>query len=351
MKKRIVIFGYYGTNFGDLIMLDALVSQLRDHYDVSIVSYAKRPDYTYHTIPDVTFYYLPEYSFWGKIKLVTGLARKSAIFAWGGGTCFFDGGGTGAVKHFLLGYLCGVKIYYFGIGVGRCEKWTTKFNILVAYKLSKKVYVRDGRSFDIFSKMGNKNLFVCDDMVTGFSTVLPRSNSKDVFGKYILVAYRDISEFFGSEKNSQCIDDLCSSLWEYLRYEHDCSVLVMATDREVDLQSAEKIYHKLCGIGRLRLVDSPKLCETIDHIISAKFVVTGRLHVAHFSYLNRVPFYLINYSPKNSEFVRQKSIEFCLVEPAFVKTLKVDHIVSEFAHHYSEAVSGQNVTIDFSNMV
>lgn len=308
MKCSIV--GYYGANFGDLLMLKVLLDSVESHMDeIFIFTYGDkarlegllkgRRDYAKLRVVGLAG--------GGVVARFVGAVRGSRFIAWGGGTCFMDEGGTGGVKYMLIAKAMGVPVYYIGVGVDSCSKLSTKAYVAVSCLLSDGVFARDGASSATFSKYavlgGRSKIGLMPDLAYGLDYGAIDTNRGGA-ERALVVCLRGLE---GYVKDPNAVTSRLLALGERIARDLECvKVVVLVGDAEVDSEVSEvaESYFSQRHLP-VRIVDGAHLEESLDAIRDASFVLSVRLHPAVVAQSFGVPYALFNYSAKNLKFLEQ----------------------------------------------
>jgi O-antigen/teichoic acid export membrane protein/polysaccharide pyruvyl transferase WcaK-like protein len=311
--KRIVLVGYYGSNFGDLIMLKALLDVFREkRAAVSIFTYGAISPAVREIAGDFKLVALNQSSRIRSLWQFLSASIGARAVVWGGGTCFMDEGGEGGIKYFLPAMILGTSIHYFGIGVGNTKRLKTRLYLRLARLASKRIVVRDRESA---GKLGGLSdaVRIAPDLCfaldrNGFAA------KQTTPAKTLLVAYRSLNEYLSSEEAERVLSLFCDRLEELIEAEAYSSVQVMDTDADVDGGDSDLIFSRLIKhtTNVIRLNGASPL-DKLNCIASASVVVTGRLHVGVFAAEAGVPFLIVNYSPKIETFARSAGAAGSLV--------------------------------------
>jgi O-antigen/teichoic acid export membrane protein len=301
--KRIVLVGYYGSNFGDLIMLKGLLDFWR-------AKGARVTVFTYGTIGPATMEIVGKSKIYpltgsGKLKPLRSFVLESSradAVVWGGGTCFMDEGGEGAIKYFLLAKLVGAKVYYLGIGIGNAKLLTTQLYLRLAKVLSRGIVVRDEESAE---KLGgtSETVTITPDLAFAFDLRM----HIEVGGSQtnLLIAYRNLDKYVSPKRARKLLDQFCDRIVELSRNEAYPLVKVLDTDSDVDVNDGDYIFERLKreGVPATRIKETSAL-RKLRHIAASSAIVTGRLHVGIFAADLGKPFLVLNCSPKIESFAR-----------------------------------------------
>lgn len=230
------------------------------------------------------------------VRLVAG----AKFIVWGGGTCFMDEGGTGGVKYMLIARLVGTPVYYMGIGVDKCRKLKTKFTLVLASLLAKKVFFRDEASRKCFSKYavkGESHLSFVPDLAFG-----AQFEEKTRKPEEVAVCLRDLTQYVNNPSN--VLSSLLSHALEVCARSNvkDISIIVGDVEIDQDVSSTAEAFFRSHGL-RCRLINGASVRNVVGAIAQAVYLLSIRLHPAVVAHCLGVPYGLYNYSDKNIKFL------------------------------------------------
>lgn len=308
---KLLIVGYYGKNFGDLLMLQGLMLQLKSH-SISILTYGDQSALQCQSFVAENSVEVIQVANTPVLKILQLLKSVDALI-WGGGTCFMDEGGTGGVKYASLAYLLGTKVYYLGIGVDKHHRVKTKACMLIAGLISRKIYFRDQDSLESFAKIGltcNRKLSKTADLA--YLPATRPKTSMTLKESYVALCLRDLSAYSSipADANEKLIV-LTAKIASFLKI---TTVVLINADQDVDSKvttsAAKKLeergYHTVEVVGS----DLPSSISVIQH---ASFILTVRLHPALVALKAQVPFAVFNYSDKNRKMLVDSGSERHLI--------------------------------------
>ncbi len=298
-RTATIIVGYYGENFGDLLMLKSIISSLMGSQGpILIFSYGDT-----QALARFVDSYFPGS---GVRILGPGLFSfaKACLGAsqalWGGGTCFMDEGGTGGVKYLTIARMMGVRVRYLGIGVDSCSSSKTRLSLWIATRIADDILVRDEGSAETVRRIGGGRSAVVrtvPDLAMGVShpSVDARNGA--------LLCLRDISSYYDLETARSINQKLCDLLVETCKRQGVGSARVLVADAALDAEVSRYAVDYLIDNGiQVRVIEGWKLNDSIDAIAGSEFVISTRLHVGVVAQLSSTPYVLFNYSAKNLKF-------------------------------------------------
>mgnify|MGYP003574872263 CR=1 FL=1 len=304
---KISFIGYYGSNFGDLLMLTSLIDYYGQHYNqINIYTYGNEDNLCDSLLLNAHRNKIQIFGLTGDKKVSYSnffkTVKGSKYIIWGGGTCFMDQGGTGGLKYMIEAYFAKVSILYLGVGIDSDHKAKTKLIVFTAVLLSKALYFRDEKSllrannltFNLFK---HKIKHVPD--IAHINTIQNKSDSSD----YIVFCCRDLSsyEYVNNEKVNNYLTGLAIAVCKHLSIKR---IVNLICDLEVD-DKQSRIANELFVQNGIVVnnVFGYKVEDSLIAIKNSKFVISSRLHPAVIAQNLSVPYALFNYSDKNKKFV------------------------------------------------
>lgn len=322
-SRKVLLIGYYGSNFGDLAMLRVLVKYLtKEGCKLRVLSYAADSNVAEREIPGTEIRWIKHGRWRGLGPTLRDLQWADDV-VWGGGTCFMDQGGDGAIKYMLLAKLLWCRVFYLGIGVGTVSKPRTRRVLWVASLISEGILVRDERSRQLLTQKEARRLSVAPDLFYALTPWLDRlRGSIDVQPGQLLIAYRSVEEYFGTGMSQRHRAAFVERAVEFCAAHQVRRVVLLDTDAAADGRDGSWIFQQLRGRGYdVARVELRSTEETAKQIAAAEYVLTGRLHIGMAAAILRKKFALLNYSPKNAELMKQIGCEKGLVEYGDLATI------------------------------
>ncbi|MEO8837903.1 MAG: polysaccharide pyruvyl transferase family protein [Herbaspirillum sp.] len=319
---KVAIIGYYGRNFGDLLMLHGLLTELKG-VPITIFTYARAADLKAFLVnrSEISVVGLTEEPMW---KIMRQIGFGSAII-WGGGTCFMDEGGTGGIKYMLLARLLGGRVVYLGIGADSHRRLTTRASMWAAVTMSSAMFVRDADSFKTLASVRPK---YCKKIKSGSDLAYEAVSSfvsdfRPFLESYVVFCPRNLSGYpHVPTEDSNLLQNLCM---EIARSLPTTNIAVVNCDPQVDTASAQKSVHAFVERGfRTSVIDGSNLSHAIGSFKYAEFILSVRLHPAIVAAVLDVPFALYNYSDKNKKLVTEIGVPERLVCAGAVASFEPD---------------------------
>lgn len=320
---QISIIGYYGGNFGDLLMLDSLIQELKPVYEViNIFTYGDSAILEGVLVKEkVNIYSLKKgLSILDFVRLI----KNSRSIIWGGGTCFMDEGGTGGVKYMALARLVGVKVFYLGIGVDNFQKLRTRLYIKLATLISSGFYLRDEISYKSvkeLSSINSGNIHLAADLAFMHSSHNISNNSD----RYIVFCCRDLKDY-KNQNNSEINLRLAGLALDIARNLGVHKIYNLICDYDVDKEQALicQSFFLNNGLECIK-IDGKEFYSAVDILKGSTFTITSRLHPAVVSHNFRVPYSLYNYSNKNLKFATEVNETDRIIPLNFLEKFSINY--------------------------
>ncbi len=334
---NISVIGYYGNNFGDLLMLKSILSVRKPGAVYTVLTYGddqalRQQGFIIDNA--ITVVKLDKANRWRAYKSVI----ASAAIIWGGGTCFMDEGGTGGIKYMALARLFGAKVIYAGIGVDNHKKLKTRAILFFATLIANALFIRDASSLQAVRNINpwasartlKQSVDLAYALDTDGTDVTPVRVCSD---DYIIVCLRDLERYCvgSSSDDYRQLLDVATTLCEQLGVG---KVGILNADAEID--SGVSCYAECLLKDRgftVFGISGSDIDTSVAYIKGARHLLTARLHPAVVAYSVGTPFSLYNYSDKNKKFTSETHTEARLIQRGaisdFVPVYKRDSTVDE----------------------
>ncbi|EJM19963.1 hypothetical protein PMI21_01328 [Pseudomonas sp. GM18] len=336
---NVSIIGYYGDNFGDLLMLKSLLSLKKPGLVFTVLTYGDAESLrkqSFISDNDVGVVELNKANALAAYKKV----MSSSAIIWGGGTCFMDEGGTGGIKYMALGRLFGAHVIYAGIGVDNHKKLKTRLILFLATLIAKALYIRDSASLQAVKKinpwMRSGKIKQSVDLAYALDIDDTQgASSLDGTDDYIIVCLRDL-EGYGEQSSADIYRQLLGVSIKACRALGINKIGVLNADAEVDAGVSLYAERELegCGFSVFKIPGSD-IDQSIECIKKARHVISARLHPAVVAYAVGTPFSLYNYSDKNKKFTAETHTDECLIHRG---------AISRFVPQYQVGAAGEKST-------
>ena len=299
---KIFVWGYYGTNYGDNIMLSTIIDYLKKRFtDISVVSTEDVSDIFKTT--KIKHYNLKTMTKTEKLKLVIHCSRKNVLNIYGGGTIFTNKEGDGNFKYFKLIRYLGGKYGYLSIGM---EKITNKNRIKATkYLLRNSLFCtfRDKGSLDIASSLvTSASYYLTEDLayeyLREFTPVFPHSKN------YIVIAWRNIASLFSYDYQNYLMDLIVSSIKIVSDKFTFSKIVLLITDESQDTDNAYLLKQKIDdidfnGVTEVFRGNHEEITNLLAH---SNMNISARLHCSLVSEFYARPTLSIAYSRKINTF-------------------------------------------------
>ncbi|MFP7171617.1 polysaccharide pyruvyl transferase family protein [Terribacillus halophilus] len=305
---RIVIWGYYGTNYGDDIMLLELIKGLQaSQIEIEVVDiYGSNLKKKYGHLSEVKFINFDIMNKFQKLKALYHFARAN-INIWGGGTVFTESDGDGNYKWFNIIKKFGGNIGYVGVGIGdlQSEERIRKTKWLL--RKSKLAVFRDGNSLNKAKSYNpDKQYYSAEDLSYLYfkDQNFSESSVNEFNSKYILVTWRNLRNYLHKDDENSLMVNVVSVLEEMITKKGIASEVVLAAlDTNHDFESCQELNKKLAEVGIKSVINSNSSISNISALIkNCTFHFSGRLHGSVASELMSIPTLSLSYSPKVTYF-------------------------------------------------
>lgn len=308
------IIGYYGKNFGDLLMLQSMLNMyIPKGCNINILSY----DSLNIDVIDITnelninVYHINQVSL---IKLLR-LYRNADKMIWGGGSCFNDVDGTGAVKQMLLAKIVhpSISIEYYGVGIDLKHNKYNIYCMKIALKICSSFTVRDGASYEVVKN--NKKTSLCNDPIFLIKEWLEELVPAKEHISDIIISYRCVDSYY-REKAPLFLQQFIDNIYTLIRHNKSLSnVIIFDADSSIDSDNNKCIYESMRKWTNVHVkyIGHQRPSDLCKYIRGTKMVITGRLHVAVLAHLYLKEVALLNYSKKNETFLKSHNRENALV--------------------------------------
>ncbi|RKT60439.1 polysaccharide pyruvyl transferase [Azonexus fungiphilus] len=293
-------------------MLQTLVS-LFSEYEIVVYTYSDKICKAVYELTGGAIHIITQNRISTFFQFLKDTSTASAVM-WGGGTCFMDEGGDGAIKYFLLARLFCKKIYYVGIGIGKTKKIRTKIILAGALLISSKIYLREFDAAKKFPGFYRKKISYVPDLVYRYPLLVNKINN-DFSSNSLLVAYRNVEDYFGRAKSKDYLRNFCRAINCLFEHGDFSKIVLVNTDSECDSEDLFFIEKNIFPSGSIEIISIDNgISRVVEEISKASYIITARLHVALMAFANSRKFCLLNYSPKNVSFLEQAGVDGALIE-------------------------------------
>ncbi|MGG3571821.1 polysaccharide pyruvyl transferase family protein [Bacillus gobiensis] len=303
---RIVLWGYYGTNYGDNIMMDTIVKFLISN-DVKITlvdlfkgnlkeMYKDEP-----RIEVVEFYRL------GKVKKLMALRNfaKAELNLWGGGTIFTDEDGDGNYSFFSLVKLFGGKIGYIGVGIGNLTKQERVKRTRYLLNASSFLVFRDSTSLSRAKAISDKNTYhLAEDLSYLFFETVAKDTEQPAHPEpYMLITWRNLKRYVPAEREQSSMKAVVACAKHDLDNNIIQKVVLSPMDTRHDIESCQMLMKLLDEESIPYAYDDSTDFEYMTKLIKhATIHYSGRLHGSVASEYFGINTVAMCYSPKMEYF-------------------------------------------------
>lgn len=300
--KNINIWGYYGVNYGDDIMLQVLIDQLeKENINVNIVQQNKNIEEKID-IGNARILNLENKLSLNNLKYAKKMA-SNALNIWGGGTIFTDCDGDGNFRNFFYIKLVGGVFAYIGIGIGSITRLTRKIKTNYLLKQCEFSTIRDPFSLRYHSieKQKDKFTLVSDLSYCYFDEY--RKNNKKKDGNYLLITWRNLDGYYDKNDEDAFMEKMLKMALEICNDKKINKITLMAMDDDFDIISCIQLQQILLELGfNAEVIKNKNINQITEVIDNASFHISGRLHGSIASEFLNTNYISLSYSKKMDYF-------------------------------------------------
>lgn len=291
-----ILVGHYGSgNFGDDIMLMALVNEYREsNKNFKVLFFGDRT--AGFELKTEEFVVIDRSKKLNYLLSLIDVLRYADNIIWGGGTCFTDEEGDGYFIGMTLAYLMNVKVNYRSIGVGDLKKRLSQLKFSFLMKISSRSSFRENVSFHKCKAVITNHSKISIEEDLGEQFFKKYCHKTDVSSEnYVLVAWRDLSAY---GKGDATISEVASLINHISLQTNVSNVVVIDVDDCVDKDFNDKLTKILCKSLDVKRCPNLNFAEKMALISKSSLVITARLHVMLASTFLDKKVYVYPYSPK-----------------------------------------------------
>nr|WP_304358186.1 polysaccharide pyruvyl transferase family protein [Clostridium paraputrificum] len=305
--NKLNLWGYYGCNYGDNIMMKILIDYINSEFvDMDINVYE-----VYHGIDKslveekakINKFKLNKYNFVANIMKIKKMCDNS-INIWGGGTIFTDSDGDGFFRVFSYLKYLKIPFGYVSVGIGDMQRKSRILKTKFLLENCSFCFLREEHSYrKAIKKLGisKEKLELTDDLVSIYiNDYLERSNyNLKKKEDYLLISWRNLERYINSENQNQLIN-YCIDLIKAVTNEKKISkIIVLPLDVRNDVECSKPIKKLLENEGfNVELICETNPDKLTEIIKKSSFHISGRLHGSLISELLDVDTVSIIYSNK-----------------------------------------------------
>ncbi|HSA06102.1 MAG TPA: polysaccharide pyruvyl transferase CsaB [Candidatus Gastranaerophilales bacterium] len=324
-NHKFVISGYYGhDNFGDDAILNAIVSEIKENFEMPVITViSNNPEKTklIYQVDSVYKYDLPSI-----LKEI--LACN--IFISGGGSLFQDATSLKSLVYYLSLLLAAKffnkKIFVYAQGIGPLKSLLSRLLTAFVIKKADFVTVRDNKSAEILSSLKIKST-VTTDPVWGLEDF---SNKEDFNENKIKIGVQLRNWRSLDESRLNLIADAISSNFQDVNTEIYLLPLQPSEDLEI-MNRFSSILKGKNGNQKVKLLSSLTLKETIFYIAGFDMMIAMRYHAGLVAAKYSVPFLALEYDPKVKNLAEELGIPCICFEGMTFDLLnkQIKHLIAQ----------------------
>ncbi|MBI2464362.1 polysaccharide pyruvyl transferase family protein [Candidatus Peregrinibacteria bacterium] len=356
--KNLLICGNYGaTNFGDEMILAALLQHIRfiaPKTHITVLSADPSHTKVFHKVESVFFLPFGFRSFFrglfrGELMKTFQAYRKADAVLIGGGGLFTDERIYAIFLwgfHVLVAIICFKPFYIYAQSIGPLRYFLSRSIVSFLFKKAQRISVRDYASKKLLIALGiHKPILVLPDPALSlnfdkhevenrFRLFSARYELKN--GSYCIVVMRDwmkkVSHFESIVAES--IDEIVT------RKKLKVLLIPFQTYRDDDRFILNKIFEQIRNKKNVHLLDfslhSRDFYDYISLFSHAKFIIGMRLHSLILSFRLGIPFIPLVYSPKVSRFLDMQYFDRLVLHVEKVNALSLRKSITFLFEHYNE---------------
>lgn len=336
---HIALWGYYGSNYGDDIMMDVILKfakkngmhiSLIDAFDGNLKS---KLSLDYKDIEVIPYCSLNKIE---KMKVIRKLS-KADMNLWGGGTIFTDVDGDGNFKPFFLIKMLGGKFGYLGVGIGDLTKRERIFKTKYLLSFSSNTVFREEKSLKVAKHLMNRrNYQLAEDLAFLYFDKISKINiTENSSEDYILITWRNLNGYLPKVKERNLMDDVVCITEQMIKDKIAKKVILVALDTLMDIESCLVLREMFINRNIEVIFDEDSSIDNITDLIKqSTFHISGRLHGSIASEVLGVKTMSLSYSPKIEYFyqsikknnyinIYEEKINYLIIRDIIENSLKV----------------------------
>lgn len=370
MIKSILIYGSYGGgNYGDEIILDALLQSLKAEDNITVLVPGDQDKVSkMHDVNTIPLWSAPPQKtlpgklskFFRSILMLNRNLKIYDIILIGGGNIIMDLFPKSPLITFSLCCLAKLhhkKICFIGCGAGPIYRITSKLLFKASFKMADLITLRDGASYKLVKSLcpSNKNIFECADLMFSnnyyFNKAFNLIDQQKI--EYIainIVAYNKPRYY--PNANEEKYGDYCSFIEDTINYlisqAYLKEILLFTTSHPYDDCTLKDIESRMGSRQDNKIIFGCKYAsftELSEILKKYDLIITSRLHSLFLSIcLNKKVIPLI-YQEKVQNFVYENnmdsiSIDIREISPeSFYKFKLIFKKIKENPIYYSDIIS------------
>lgn len=279
-KKIFILGSYHGNNFGDLEILDSILSKLHRDFKITLLS---KSGFKIRTKLASQYFETGMISFvnpFNYIKVLFNIIKADVLIIGGGGLFFSHSvmdtlkvKGRSQLIYWLkctiLAKLLGKKVYWFGVGMGPFESFGNKLMYFTS-KFVDRIFVRDQASYSIMQSMVDKaRLKLASDVV--FSKYDTRKIKKSLAPKSQYTKNKILIIAFEKDNNLPKLEKMLTQLKT-----HNFKLTIASSNPDKDNKFNKTLSQKL----KIDFLDTTNLTIAEFRNIFSRYelVISMRMH-------------------------------------------------------------------------
>lgn len=330
MSKKILIYGNYGRgNYGDAIILDALLQNLTTDYEVGVLVPGDANLIPKQSNVELTPLWNTAIKtdlerliiFLKSIQTIDHSIKKYDILLIGGGNMIMDLFSRNPYIIFMLSCISKIhrkRICFLGCGAGPISRNISKALFKISLSMADFITLRDNASCKLVRQLcpSNENVFGCSDLIFSheFFNNVDQINQKIECIAVNVLAYNMPNSY--PNANEQKYNDYCMFVADVINYLIRCDdikkILLFTTSHPDDDYALNNIKDRLDPQGnkKINVFDkSVSFIELARILENYDLIIASRLHSLLLSIcLNKMAIPLI-YQEKGENFVSENDLD------------------------------------------
>jgi polysaccharide pyruvyl transferase WcaK-like protein len=316
MLKKIFISGYYGYgNIGDNILLDVIVSQIRDIFPNAEIMIMSNDDTLLEDSSLITTKFNTQAKskllyFFHLVKFLINIYSKNDIIIFGGGTQIFDNSKNSwkgilvdATVLMINQIFFGKKVIHYGVGIGTVNTKLGKLFTYIVGLFSDYFIIRDIESYEKLTalKINPNKVMLSRDLAysLNFTNISSTINHKKLNLGFSLFEYYKYTEI-NIEKDQKLTTSIIETL-EYIlkKTKHDIYIFPFQVKYgNQDEKFAKHIKDTIIS-NRIHIVDYSNKWTDITNVMSKMDICIGmRYHFLLLALKMKKPVIALKYASK-----------------------------------------------------
>lgn len=349
-KKIFILGSYHGNNFGDLEILDSMLSKLHRDFNIAILSqsgFKIRTKLTSQYFESGMISFVNPFNY---LKVLFNIIKADVLIVGGGGLFFSHSvidtlkiKGKSQLIYWLkctiLAKLLGKKVYWFGVGMGPFDSFGSNLMHFTS-KFVDRIFVRDQASYSMMQSMvDTARLKLASDVV--FSKYETRKIKKNLASKSQYSKNKILIIPFEKDNNLPKLEKMLTQLKE-----HNFRLTITSSNPDKDNEFNKTLSQKL----KIDFLDTTNLTITEFRNIFSKYelLISMRMHPLLMAFQQGTPgIGLADKLPKIEEiqdqlynlslYTTDYEVEKLVIEAQKIMLTNQNKLLSNYSENYTKA--------------